>query len=84
MHEITPPPPEDLKKLLGLRVQQLRKEHHWTQKELAAICEVDSDRVVRKWEHGERFPWPRNLAALANAFNVSVGDLFDFDFTEET
>jgi transcriptional regulator with XRE-family HTH domain len=67
-----------LKILLGQRIKQLREERHITQEDLADLMKVESDRQVRKWESGERFPSPTHLVALTKVFKIRVRDLFDF------
>ena len=55
----------------GMRIQQLRKNRGWTQKELAERLHV-TDKSVSKWERGETLPDTAILLDLANALETSV------------
>ena len=46
-----------------------------TQKELAAIIEVDRS-TIAKWETGKALPRAELLPRLAKALNCSIDDLF--------
>ena len=51
-----------------------RKEHHWTQEELADKCNV-SRQAVAKWERGDSLPDVYMVARLASLFHKSIEDL---------
>jgi transcriptional regulator with XRE-family HTH domain len=62
----------------GKRIQELRKQHGWTQKELAErICV--SDKAVSKWERGLNFPDMALLKPLANVLDTSVMELLGIE-----
>lgn len=62
----------------GKRIQELRKQHGWTQKELAGrICV--SDKAVSKWERGLNFPDMALLKPLADALETSVMELLGIE-----
>ena len=62
----------------GKRIQELRKQHGWTQKELAErICV--SDKAVSKWERGLNFPDMALLKPLADTLETSVTELLGIE-----
>ena len=62
----------------GKRIQEMRKQHGWTQKELAErICV--SDKAVSKWERGLNFPDMALLKPLANVLDTSVMELLGIE-----
>ena len=66
----------------GKRIQELRKQHGWTQKELAErICV--SDKAVSKWERGLNFPDMALLKPLAEVFGTSVTELLGLEEEEQ-
>lgn len=69
--------------LTGSRILALRKEHGWTQKELAERLHV-TDKAVSKWEHGLNFPDIALLEPLAMELDTTVLSLLGLeDATEE-
>ena len=56
------------------RLGKLRKEHGYSQEQLADELGV-SRQAVSKWERGEASPDTDNLIALAKLYNISVDDL---------
>ena len=56
------------------RLQKLRKEHGYSQEQLADELGV-SRQAVSKWERGEASPDTDNLIALARLYNISVDNL---------
>lgn len=58
----------------GLFLAELRKEHGWTQAELAQQLGV-TDKAVSRWETGRGLPDTALLLPLAAALGVSVGEL---------
>lgn len=72
---------KELRNLLGKRIKELRQEKNLTQEELANLMNVDYKSISRI-ELGYSFP-SRTLPNIANALNVSMPDLFDFDHIKE-
>lgn len=66
----------------GKRIQQMRKSHGWTQKELAEKLNV-TDRAVSKWERGLNYPDMAMLEPLANALDTTVAVLLAIENTPE-
>lgn len=65
---------EKIRKQLGKNIAAYRKRESWTQARLAEKLNY-SDKAVSKWERGESVPDVLTLAALAECFGVSVGEL---------
>ncbi len=64
---------------LGIRIAEMRKERNMTQEALSQILGV-SPQAVSKWETGIGCPDIALLPAIAEAFGVTINDLF----TEES
>ncbi len=67
-----------INKKLGLRIQELRKAKGLTQAQLAEVINVEVVTISRI-ENGTRFPLKENLENIAQALNVQVKDLFDYE-----
>lgn len=65
---------EQLKARIGLNIALQRKKAGLTQAGLAAKLNY-SDKAVSKWERGESIPDVLTLVAMAELFEISVGDL---------
>lgn len=70
----------NIKKLLGQRIKELRKNRKYTQEQLAEILDIDQ-RTLSAIECGINFP-TKNFIKIANTFNISLIDLFDFERIE--
>ena len=68
---------DEIKKLLGKRIKELRKERKLSQQELANLIEIDQ-RNLSNIECGITFP-SKSLLQIAGAFEISLKDLFDFE-----
>jgi len=68
--------------LFGKRIRELRKTKSLTQEQLAELIER-SQRQVSLIEVGNCFPSCVTLLRLAEVFNCSVNDLFDFELLDE-
>lgn len=67
----------DPKKLFGSKVRAVRKEHGWSQEELADACELDRT-YIGGIERGERNVSIMNIAKIAQALKVKASSLIDF------
>lgn len=67
---------------LGNRLAELRKEHGYSQEELADKLGV-SRQAVSKWECGEASPDTDNLIELAKLYNTSLDELLETKKPEE-
>jgi transcriptional regulator with XRE-family HTH domain len=61
---------------LAKRIKQLRREHDWTQEEFAERASIQRS-YLADLERGGRNPSVRTLIKMANAFRVSLKDLFE-------
>lgn len=61
----------ELRKAFGARVKQLRKQRHWTQKELANRLDIRYQ-LLNKYEGGQHIPPAETLIRLAEALQTSV------------
>lgn len=69
--------PSYMKKTLSEKIKRLRASHGLTQEQLAKSVGV-SRVAVSKWESGDTQNLKHeNLAALAHAFSISIGELLD-------
>jgi len=67
-----------IKKLLGLRIKQLRKKLQLTQFALGEIINLDQ-RQIAYIEGGNSFPSLKTLNKICYVFNCQIKDLFDFE-----
>ncbi len=64
------------------RLYELRKQHGYSQDELAEMLNV-SRQAVSKWERSESSPDTDNLIALARLYNVSLDQLLGFNVNDK-
>jgi transcriptional regulator with XRE-family HTH domain len=64
-------PDNELQKAFGLRLRSLRKQHHWTLKELAAKLEVQPSQL-NKYECGINWPAADKIVEIAALFHTST------------
>lgn len=67
----------DIRKLLGKRIKELRRSQKITQSQLAERANIDQ-RSLSHIECGDTFP-SRALFDIAKALNVELPELFDFN-----
>jgi len=75
---------ENLAKLFGKRLKEIRKSKGLTQAELSEKIEME-EISLSKIETGTRFPQKENIQKIAEELGCEVKDLFDFRYqlTEE-
>ena len=66
----------------GKRIQQMRKDRGWTQKELAERLCI-TDKSVSKWERGLNFPDMAMMEPLAKALDTTVVELLGIENAPE-
>ncbi len=71
----------DIKKIIGKNIIELRKKHGLTQAELAEKINY-SDKAISKWECGDAVPDIATLKMLANLLGVSVDYLLENEHIE--
>ena len=69
---------ENIKKLLGLKIKELRIKQGLSQQQLAEIINIDQ-RNLSNIECGNTFP-SKNLLELSKALKITLPELFDFDY----
>ena len=73
---------DDIRKLLGKRIKELRKYNGLSQEKLAELANIEQ-RSLSHIECGDTFP-SRSLLDVANALDIELKDLFDFEHLEQT
>ncbi|MBU3208034.1 helix-turn-helix domain-containing protein [Clostridium algidicarnis] len=63
---------------IGDRIKKLRKDNNFTQIELAEKAGI-SEIAIRKYENGGRSPKYGTIIKIAEALNVPVDELMDFE-----
>ena len=71
-----------IKKQFGKRLRELRKSVGLTQEQLAEIVSIEPPNLS-KIECGMHFPQPEKIEKIANALNVSISELFNFEHLQE-
>ncbi|MBQ7055881.1 MAG: helix-turn-helix transcriptional regulator [Alphaproteobacteria bacterium] len=64
-------------KKLGERIKQLRKKTNISQEKLAELASLDRT-YINSVENGRRNISIINIEKIANAFNISLSDFFNF------
>lgn len=73
----------EIRKAVGGRIKQLRKQRGWTQKELAKYLE-GSYQQLNKYESGIHAPPLDKLVQLADALNTTIDYLITGQVSDET
>lgn len=60
----------------GMRLSKIRTFYKKTQEEVAEYVNV-STKTVQNWEHGLKMPGIDNIVALAECFNMTVGEILE-------
>lgn len=66
-----------IRKKLGFKIKELRKKQNISQEELASLSALDRT-YINSVENGYRNISIINIEKIANAFNVTLKDFFDF------
>jgi transcriptional regulator with XRE-family HTH domain len=74
---------QSTKKLLGVRIQELRKLRKLTQAQLSQKVDIDAKHLSRI-EVGKSFPSLDTLDKLANALKVELHSFFEFESKERS
>lgn len=67
---------DQLKKEFGKRIIMLREQKGWSQSDFARACNKDRQ-AIEKIENGKVNPTLYTLLELANALEISLGELVD-------
>lgn len=68
---------DDIKKLLGLRIRELRQKRNLSQEQLAELVNLDR-RSISNIECGNTFP-SSSLSNIAKALGTNLKNLFDYE-----
>lgn len=68
---------DKLKKLIGQRIIELRKEKGWSQSDLARACNKDRQ-AIEKLENGKVNPTLYSLYEIAQVLEISLSKLTNF------
>lgn len=72
----------NIKKLLGKRIKEIRKNKALTQEELAEKIGIESA-SISNIENGKYYPTSDNLEKIINALNVAPQDLFVIEHNQD-
>lgn len=64
-----------IKKLLGARIRELRKERKFSQEYFSELIGINPRQIVRI-ENGECFPTAENLEKIASVFEIRAQEFF--------
>ncbi len=70
---------DDIKKLLGLRIKEIRKKRQMTQEKLAEKVGIEPPNMSYI-ETGRFYPSPDTLGKIANSLDVKIYELYKFDY----
>ena len=59
----------------GANIRRLRTERRITVAEIQLFLELESSRVIFKWQQGKCLPGVENLLGLSVLFRVSINDI---------
>ncbi|MBQ8458479.1 helix-turn-helix transcriptional regulator [bacterium] len=68
----------NIKKLLGKRLQEIRKKRNITQEHLAEMVELDTSSISHI-ENGKYYPNAENLDKILNVLNIKPSEIFTFE-----
>jgi len=69
----------NIKKLLGLRIKEIRKKRGFTQEKLAELAGIEIP-SLSNIENGKNYPNHETLDKISNALSVRPYELFIFDY----
>ena len=69
---------KNIKKLLGLRIRELRKLKHYTQEQLAEKIKIEIP-SLSNIENGKNYPNSETIEKIAKGLDVEVFELFIFE-----
>ncbi|MBQ7126905.1 helix-turn-helix transcriptional regulator [bacterium] len=70
-----------LKVKFGKRLRELRKSKGFTQEQIAEVINIEPPNFS-KIENGLHFPQPDKIEKIADALNISIQELFDFEHVQ--
>jgi transcriptional regulator with XRE-family HTH domain len=70
---------ENIKKLLGKKIKEVRKKRNLTQEKLAEMAGIEIP-SLSNIENGKNYPNHETLDKISNALNVKPYELYIFDY----
>ena len=67
----------NIKKLIGKRIQEIRKYRKLTQEQIAEFVGIETT-SISNIENGKYYPTAENLDKILSVLNVKPGELFEF------
>ena len=71
-----------IKTKFGRRLKELRKNRGFTQEQLSELVSIEPTNLS-KIESGIHFPQPEKLEKIAQALNVNIAELFEFEHLQD-
>ena len=68
----------NIKKLIGKRIQEIRKYRKLTQEQIAEFVRIETT-SISNIENGKYYPTAENLDKILSVLNVKPGELFEFE-----
>ena len=68
----------NIKKRLGIRIKEIRKQRHLSQKKLAELVDI-SQNALSYIENGENFFTAETLEKIITALEIEPNELFEFE-----
>ena len=68
----------DICKQFATKLQEIREAKKFTKSKLSELADVDIS-YIGKIERGEKYPNLKTIAKLAQALDIPVKDLFEFE-----
>lgn len=72
----------NIKKLLGKRIQEIRKSRRLTQEKVAEIIDIETG-SLSNIENGKYYPTAENLEKILKVLNISPEKLFQFEYLQD-
>ena len=69
----------DIKKLLGLKIKEVRKARNLTQEKMAELIGIEPP-SLSNIENGKYYPTAENLEKILSVLNVGPQELYDFTY----
>ena len=73
----------NIKKLLGKRIQEIRKSRNLTQESLAELVGMDTSSISHI-ENGKYYPNAENFEKIMEVLNVKPNEIFDYTSYADT
>ena len=73
----------NIKKLLGKRIQEIRKRKKLTQENVAELINIETG-SLSNIENGKYYPTAENLEKILNVLEISPNELFHFEHLQDS